>query len=158
MNKQQAVLARKALDQRVSSLRYAAAQAPPAGGWIRSIRTALGMNATQFAQRLGVTRQSAQEQEQSEIDGSIRLTSLRRAAAALDCQLIYAFVPRTSLEDLVQTQAREVAMGELSQVDQTMLLEGQRVDASSAEQRLRDRIDELIGSRQLWGRRPRADS
>jgi predicted DNA-binding mobile mystery protein A len=116
------------------------------------------MNATQFAQRLGVTRQSAQERERSEIDGSIGITNLRRAAEALDCQLIYAFVPKTSLEDLVRTRAGKIARAELSHVDQTMLLEGQRVDTSEADERLQERIEELIGSRQLWSQTPHAKS
>jgi len=114
------------------------------------------MSATQFAQRLGVARQTAQEQEQGEIDGSIGVMNLRRAAEALDCQLIYAFVPKTSLEDLVRTQARRVASAELSRVDQTMLLEGQRVDQPEADERLLERIEELIGSRQLWNLAPHA--
>lgn len=156
MNRQHAAMARTSLDRRTILLRDTATMAPPSGGWIRSVREALGMSATQFAQRLGVARQTAQEQEQSEIDGSIGVMNLRRAAEALDCQLIYAFVPKTSLEDLVRTQARRVASAELSRVDQTMLLEGQRVDQPEADERLLERIEELIGSRQLWNLAPHA--
>jgi predicted DNA-binding mobile mystery protein A len=158
MSKKQAAMARKALDQRTDQLSNARVSAAPAGGWIRAVREALGMSATQFAERLGVARQTAQEQEQNEIDGSIGLSTLRRAAEALDCQLVYAFVPKTSLDESVQAQARKVAMAELSRVDQTMLLEGQRVEGSEAEERLAERVEELIGSRQLWSSNPRAES
>lgn len=116
------------------------------------------MSATQFAERLGVARQTAQEHEQKEIDGSIGLATLRRAAEALDCQLVYAFVPKTSLEGAVRAQARKVAMAELARVDQTMLLEGQRVEGSEADERLAERVDELIGSRQLWSLIQRTES
>ena len=143
-------MARRALDQRTSQLSDAGMPAPPAGGWIRAVREALGMSATQFAERLGVARQTAQEQEQNEIDGSIGFSTLRRAAEALDCQLVYAFVPKTSLDESVRAQARRVAKAELSRVDQTMLLEGQRVDGLEAEAHLVERVEELIGSRQLW--------
>jgi predicted DNA-binding mobile mystery protein A len=158
MNKKHAAMARRALDQRTSLLSEAITLAQPAGGWIRSVREALGMSATQFAQRLGVARQTAQEQEQNEIDDSIGLSNLRRAAGALDCQLVYVFVPKTSLEDSVRTQARKIARAELSRVDQTMLLEGQRVGGPEAEERLAERVEELIGSRQLWNSMPPAAS
>ena len=151
-------MARRALDQRTSQLSDTGMPAPPAGGWIRAVREALGMSATQFAKRLGVARQTAQEQEQNEIDGSVGLSTLRRAAEALDCQLVYAFVPKTSLDELVQAQAHKVAMAELSRVDQTMLLEGQRVEGSEADEHLAGRVEELIGSRQLWSSIPHAES
>jgi len=158
MNKKHAAMARRALDQRTSQLSNVGISAAPAGGWIRAVREALGMSATQFAERLGVARQTAQEQEQNEIDGSVGLSTLRRAAEALDCQLVYAFVPKTSLEESVRAQALKAAMAELSRVDQTMLLEGQRVEGTEAEERLAERVEELIGSRQLWSSIPRAES
>ncbi|HVA09561.1 MAG TPA: mobile mystery protein A [Acidimicrobiales bacterium] len=158
MNKKLAAMARRALDKRTSPFSDAGMAPPPSGGWIRAIREALGMSATQFAARLGVARQTAQEHEQKEIDGSIGLSTLRRAAEALDCQLVYAFVPKTSLDEAVRAQARKVAMAELARVDQTMLLEGQRVEGSQAEERLAERVEELVSSRQLWNPIPRAES
>ncbi len=65
MNRQHAAMARTSLDRRTILLRDTATLAPPPGGWIRSVREALGMSATQFAQRLGGARQTALEQEQS---------------------------------------------------------------------------------------------
>jgi len=158
MNKKVAAMARRALDQRTSQLSDAGMPALPSGGWIRAVREALGMSATQFAERLGVARQTAQEQERTEVDGSIGLSTLRRAAEALDCQLVYAFVPKTSLDEAVRAQARKVAMAELSRVDQTMLLEGQRVESWQADERLAERVEELIGSRQLWSAKPSLQS
>jgi predicted DNA-binding mobile mystery protein A len=158
MNKRLAAMACRALDQRTSQLSGVGFPAPPAGGWIRAVREALGMSATQFAERLGVARQTAQEQEQNEIHGSIGLFTLRRAAEALDCQFVYAFVPKTSFDELVRVQARKVATAELERVDQTMLLEGQRVVESDAEEHLAERIEELIGSRQLWSSIPHTES
>jgi predicted DNA-binding mobile mystery protein A len=150
MKSNHAAMARRALDQRTSEFENSAISTPPFGGWIRAVREALEMSATQFARRLGVARQTIQEQERNEIDGTIRLSTLRRAAEALDCQLVYAFVPKTSLDETVRAQARRVAMAELSRVDQTMLLEGQRVEQAEAEQRLAELVEELIGSHQLW--------
>ena len=80
---------------------------PPPKGWVRAIREALGMTGVQFARRLRVTPQSAEALEKSEANGTIQLKTLRRAAEALDCRLVYALVPNSSLEDNVAARARE---------------------------------------------------
>jgi predicted DNA-binding mobile mystery protein A len=147
----QAALARRALDGRLRRLRGDEnAVARPTGGWIRAVREALGMSTAQLGRRLGTTRQAVLSLERSELDGGIRLSSLRRAAEALDCHLVYALVPNTSLEDAVQRQALHVAGSELARVDQTMLLEAQRVADEETTQQLRERGAALVDSRRLW--------
>jgi predicted DNA-binding mobile mystery protein A len=121
-----------------------------AGGWIRAVRQALGMSTVQLGRRLGVTRQTVLSLERLELDDGIRLSSLRRAAEAMDCHLVYAFVPHASLEDSVQRQATRVAAAELGRVNQTMLLEAQGVDDDEADQQLRERAQTLVGHRRLW--------
>jgi predicted DNA-binding mobile mystery protein A len=59
------------------------------------------MTGVQFARRLRIRPQSAEAVEKSEANGTIQLQSLRRAAEALDCTLVYALVPKTSLEGVV---------------------------------------------------------
>jgi len=152
MATQQAALARRVLDRRLHGLRGQAAEAAarPAGGWIRAVREALGMSAGQLGRRVGTTRQAVLSLERSELDDGIRLSSLRRAAEAMDCHLVYAFVPNTSLEESVQQQATRVAAAELGRVNQTMLLEAQEVDDDEASQQLRERTTALVGNRRLW--------
>jgi predicted DNA-binding mobile mystery protein A len=79
--------------------------APPKG-WMRAIRDALGMTGAQFARRLENRPQSVEALEKSEANGSIQLKTLRRAAEALDCTLVYALVPNTSLEGAVSARAK----------------------------------------------------
>ena len=81
----------------------------PEGGWIREIRAALGMSGRQLAARMGLSQSAVSQLEQSELDGRVQLETLGRAAAALDCDLVYALVPRTSLEETVRTRARVLA-------------------------------------------------
>jgi predicted DNA-binding mobile mystery protein A len=152
MATQQAALARRVLDRRLRGLggENEEATARPGGGWIRAVREALGMSTAQLGRRLGVTRQAVLSLERSELDDGIRISSLRRAAEAMDCHLVYAFVPHTSLEESVQQQAMRVAAAELRRVDQTMLLEAQRVDDNEASQQLRERATALVGNRRLW--------
>lgn len=146
-------MARRALDRRVRSLQGDPG-ANPMRGWIRAVREALGMTAEQLGRRLGVSRQAVLSFERSEFDGRIQVSSLRRVAEALDCHLVYAFVPNTSLDDVVQQQARRIAAAELARVDQTMLLEAQRVGDDEAADLLEARVAQLIDDRHLWDRDP----
>ena len=88
---------------------------PPAKGWIRAIRDALGMGSEQLARRLSLRSQSIDDWEKAEANGSIQLKTLCRAVDALDCTLVYALIPKTSLENAVQSRARKIAMRDLRQ-------------------------------------------
>jgi predicted DNA-binding mobile mystery protein A len=81
----------------------------PPKGWVRAIRDGLGMTSTELAVRLGVSQSTVSELEHSEMRDTAKLGSLRRAADALDCELVYILVPRTSLADTVRAQARRKA-------------------------------------------------
>ena len=85
--------ARQRLDGRLAALKPEDRFKAPPKGWIRAIRDALGMTGVQFARRLRIRPQSVDALEQSEATGSIQLKTLRRAAEALDCTLVYALVP-----------------------------------------------------------------
>lgn len=145
-----AKVARQALDRRVRPLQGSESVAVPAGGWIRAVRDALAMSAAQLGLRLGLTRQAVIALERSEVEGGIRLASLRRAAEALDCRVVYAFVPNTSLDERVRRRAAEVAASEIGRIDQTMLLEAQRVERAVAEEQLAALTESLIDSSRLW--------
>jgi predicted DNA-binding mobile mystery protein A len=110
-----AARSRLLLDAQLAALPPPAGLAPPIRGWIKAIREALGMTSAQFAARLGVKQPSVVAIEQSEARGTIQLDTLRRAAAALDCTLVYALVPRESLEEIVRGRARELARKQLAE-------------------------------------------
>lgn len=142
-------LARRRIDERLSALRPDDRFRPPPKGWIRAIREALGMTGVQMARRMGVKPQSIEALEKSENLESIQLGSLRRAAEALDCTLVYALLPNSSLEDAVKIQARKIAMRDLRRVAHTMKLEAQE----TGEDALKERIEEYtrsIKDRDLW--------
>jgi transcriptional regulator with XRE-family HTH domain len=66
----------------------------------------------EFAERLGVSRREIFRLEKSEEEARIQLGTLRRAAEALDCELIYALTPRQgTLGEMaaVRGAAREAA-------------------------------------------------
>ena len=97
---------RERLDGRLASLKPEERFRPPAKGWVRAIRDALGMSGVQFARRLNVRPPSVASLEASEESGTIQLKTLRRAAEALDCTLVYALVPNDTLQGAVHARAR----------------------------------------------------
>lgn len=98
----------------------------PPTGWIRAIRLSLGMSLQQLAKKLSITKQSVQEFEQREKEGTISIKSLREAANALDMELVYGFVPKDgSLEQLIERKAKELATKIVSRTSHTMKLEDQ---------------------------------
>ncbi len=92
---------------------------------------------------MGVSQQSVVELEQSEQRSTIQLDTLARAAAAMDCELVYAVVPRTSLEETVQARAHDKARQLLATVEHHSRLEDQSVsDADLIDRRALQQADD----------------
>ncbi len=112
---------------------------PPPTGWIKAVRTAIGMSMQQMGSRLSITRQGVQDMERREKDGSITLKSLRDAAKALDMQLVYGFVPNDgSLEALIERKAKDLATQIVLRTSNTMKLE----DQENSKKRIQKAIEE----------------
>ena len=108
------------------------------------------MSGAELGSRLGVRQSTVDQLERSEANETIKLESLRRAAEALDCDLVYALVPRTSLDATVQAQGRRVAARRISAVAHHMRLEDQAIDERDAGVQLNALATELIDRRGLW--------
>lgn len=118
-------LKRKQLDTHLQPYAKPLAEAPR-GGWLKTIRTALGMTLAQLAQRTGRARQSIDRLERNEVDGSITLAKLKSVANALGCDVMIGLRPRAgTLEATVRQQAIRKARGLHSSVYHTMELEAQ---------------------------------
>ena len=116
----------KQLDRRLEPYRAASKVARPAKGWIRAIRQALGVSSGELARRLGTSRQLPLQLEKGEAEDRITLKSLRAVAHALDCELVYALVPKAgTLETLLEDRARAEAKQRVLQVEHSMALEDQ---------------------------------
>ena len=98
------------LDQRLAELGRSFPE-PPLRGWVRTIREGLGLNGAELGVRLGVSQPRISQIERAELDGTLQLGSLERVAAALHCQLRYAFIPKEPLEGLAQELALLKAHG-----------------------------------------------
>src|ERR1035441_11050798 len=102
---ERAAQARRELDRKFSAAKLGPVQARPRSGWIRAIRGALGMSQAVLAERLGVSAAAVNKLEHAEVHGGITTAKLAEVAAALDCTLVYALVPRSKLEQAGLTQA-----------------------------------------------------
>lgn len=142
--------ARRSLDAKFADGSLRAVADRPIRGWIRAIRDSLGMSTRQLAVRMGKSQPAISQLERSELDERVTLATLRRAADALDCDLVYALVPRATLEDKVRSRARALARRDIAAVDQTMRLEGQSLDAKELDRRIDDYAERLLSEGRLW--------
>jgi predicted DNA-binding mobile mystery protein A len=100
----------------------------PAKGWLRAIREATGITVSETAKRMGRAPSLVIQQERAEADYRITLRSLREAADALGCQLVYALVPKNgSIHELAEERARTKATENVRAVEHSMALEDQAV-------------------------------
>lgn len=142
--------ARAKLDSRLAPLRPTDRFQVPAKGWIRALRDALGLSSAQLGKILGIRSQSIDDMEKTEANGTIRLETLRRVAQALDCTLVYALVPNSSLDDMIEARARVLAATALSSVAHSMALEDQDVPSINRDEQIEDYVRLYISERQLW--------
>jgi predicted DNA-binding mobile mystery protein A len=113
------------IDRMVQPLRSIKLPRPPKG-WIRALREAMDVSSGELAQRLRANRSLASQQEKAEVDDRITLRSLRACADALDCDLVYAFVPRgATIEETLAARARAAASHTVRRVEHSMALEDQ---------------------------------
>jgi len=131
-------LARKHLDRQFEAISLKGMKRPPKG-WLRAIRDALGLTSRQLGARMGKNHSTIIALEKGEIAGTTTLNSLRDAAQAMNCTLVYAVVPNGPLEEMVHAQSRKAAEAQLLRVNHTMRLEDQAV----ARSELMDQIDRL---------------
>ena len=86
----------------------------PLQGWLKTIREFLGMTSTQFAKKIQVSQSRVINMEQNE--KNLKISTMERIADSLDCDFIYAFVPRENIETIFYNQARKKALKILKKV------------------------------------------
>lgn len=111
----------------------------PPTGWIKAIRSTLGISMQQLGNKLKISRQAVLDIERREKDGAITIKSLREIGLAMDLQLVYGFVPIDgSLDALIEKKANEIATQIVMRTANTMQLE----DQSNSKERIAAAIKE----------------
>lgn len=116
----------------------------PPTGWIKAIRTAIGMSMQQLGNKLSVSKQGVLDIEKREKDGSITIKSLKEIARVLDMQFVYGFVPNDgSLEAFIEKRATELATKIVMRTSNTMKLEDQGNSKKRLEKAIKERAEEI---------------
>lgn len=97
----------------------------PIHGWLAAVRNALGLTRASVAATLKVTPSAVQDYEKAEKADAITLATLRRVAAAMDCELIVALVPKNGLTFSQLAARRDPDFAHLRATEHSMALEAQ---------------------------------
>lgn len=141
------VLQIRALDKKTSDLKSAKNIVPQSSGWIKTVREAIGMTVSQLATRLGVTQPRITKMESNE--DNLKLSTMKKAAEAMNCEFVYYFKPKTTFQNLVDEQAQKKAAEVLKTVNVNMALENQEIAEDEA---VKDFASDLINTKikQIW--------
>jgi len=137
-------LTRKQIDEKLSPFRQQGASEVLRRGWVKTIRTALGMSSGALGKRIGITQSAVHQLEASEEADAIRLASLRKLASGLECDLVYALVPRTSLEDIMKEQALRRARSQVEATSTSMELEEQGISDEEKSRQIEATANQLL--------------
>lgn len=117
--------------------------------WIDYIRLGLGMSLVQLARRVGVTQATLSSSIKLEREGRITLKKLSEIANAMDCDLVYALVPRKKIEDMIIEQAMKKTGELMDESDTHMSLEDQKVKLNRKDRQI-ELAEERMFSKYLW--------
>ena len=108
------------------------------------------MSQAVLAERLGVSSAAVNKLERAELHGGVTTGKLAEVAAALDCTLVYALMPNSTLEQTVTKQARATASRVLGYAARSMALEAQDIDDARQDEAIERYAQELVASGKLW--------
>jgi predicted DNA-binding mobile mystery protein A len=109
------------------------------------------MSAADLGHRMGMSAPAVFALERREVQGGARLETLARAAEAMDCTLVYAFIPNRGLEKAVQKQAEKIVKSMQGYVDATMVLADQAVSDDGQDRIFQESLEALLdSSRNIW--------
>lgn len=121
----------------------------PEQGWIRQMREALGITLSKLGTICGVSTATIAQAEKREVDGKITVETLKKTAAAMNCEFVYMFVPKSEMTKFIEAKAYEKAKRILASADLHMSLEDQKV-MSKIEPRIERLKNKLIADGNVW--------
>ena len=154
-NKQKLKNQRLIMEKKISPWKKLRAEKSPPSGWLKAVRGALGISTRQLAKKCGVQHSSILRLEKNEIQEKVSIKSLKKIASAMNCQLLYAIVPKTgynSLETIIDHQAKLLAHKLIKKATHTMQLEAQGISSKEIKnqtKKLTNELKEKMDSR-IW--------
>lgn len=144
MNHELLDLKRKQIDTKLRIFQQKEVPKVPSGGWVKAIRTALGMSTDALGKRVGITQSAVHQLEASEKADTITLSSLKKLAGGLECDVVYALVPKMSLDESVKRQALVKARTMILAIASSMALEKQAISSQEQDRQIKAAATKLI--------------
>jgi XRE family transcriptional regulator, regulator of sulfur utilization len=143
----------KQLDETISRFNKLSSVPRPDKGWINTIRSSLGMSARILGERIGLSQPRIALIEKGEVDGSISIKTLEKAAHGLGCRVIFALIPEEgTLQEMREKQALKKARQINQYTEHHMALEEQTTGFDFKEQSIKNMVDEDLRKwpRNFW--------
>jgi predicted DNA-binding mobile mystery protein A len=137
------------IDRRIEALRATKDLANIRGGWIKFMRQALGLTLQDLAKLVSLTPANIAQAEKREVEEKVSLSTLKKLAEAMDCDLVYSFVPKKSIRTFINDKALEKARKTLGIADLHMKLEDQKVTGDEDE-RVARLARKFIEKGEIW--------
>lgn len=139
-------LLRRSYQKKFNILKKAMIEIPPQG-WLKTIREFFGMTTIQLAKKLEISQPRVVNMEKNE--KNIKISTMERIACLLNCDFVYAFVPREDINEIIYNQAKKKAKKILNKVNKNMGLENQLTES---DELLEDIIKELLSQNiaRIW--------
>ncbi len=143
-------LIQRQVQKKIESLKTFREKVSGVPSWIRYMRKALSMTPGQLAKRMNLTLPSLYQLERQEASDKINLQSLKKAAKAMGCDLVYAFVPQKPLVEVIDNQARKRAEKLVRYSHLQMEYEDQALSQKELEKQIEELAETLKNSKNLW--------
>lgn len=147
MKKVYELLSLRQLDEKLKPLKDLK-KINPNAGWIRYIREALCLPASRLGILLNMKQPSIVGMEENERNKKITLETLEKAANAMGCDLVYGFVPKTTMKDFIGKKQKEASQKIMKNTNHTMVLEKQGLIEQDLKQQ-QDVIEEGLSHESL---------
>ena len=142
-------LAMKQIERRFKNLSSIAKDTNVRTGWIAYMRQAMFMTLSNLAKASGQSPATVHQIEKREKAGKVTIETMRKMAAAMECEFVYALVPKQELSTFLKQKALAKATRILREADVHMTLEDQRV-TEDIKVRI-DRIaEDLLSKGDIW--------
>ena len=144
MNNQK--LLRRSYQKKFDSFKKTVMDRPPQG-WLKTIREFFGMTTEQLAKKINVSQSRVVNLEKNE--KNTKISTMERIADALDCDFVYAIIPRKNIDDILYNQAKKRALAILNKININIGLENQ---LSENKYSLEDLTEELLNKNiaRIW--------
>lgn len=137
------------ISRRIESIRAVKDKASVREGWIKYMRQALGLTLSELGKLTSLSTATVAQAEKRELEGQVSLSTLKKMAEAMDCELVYAFVPKKELKTMIHDKAYEKARKALNIADLHMKLEDQKVVGDENE-RIERLAKKFIEKGDIW--------